>query len=45
MTGTVGDARVEVEYDPESEPRRFEIEVHLPAKLSEEQVQEARTGR
>ena len=34
----VGDARVEVEYDPDSEPRRFEIEIHLPAKLSEEQV-------
>ena len=34
----VGDARVEVEYDPESEPRRFKIELHLPADLSADQV-------
>jgi putative redox protein len=34
----VGDARVEVEYDPESTPRRFQIEVHLPSSLSEDQV-------
>ncbi len=34
----VGDARVEVEYDPESTPRRVEIEVHLPDSLSAEQV-------
>ena len=34
----VGDAKVEVDYDPESEPRRFEIELHLPAHLSAGQV-------
>jgi putative redox protein len=34
----VGDARVEVEYDPEPTPRRFQIEVHLPSSLSEDQV-------
>lgn len=34
----IGDAFVEVEYDSESEPRRFEIELHLPAGLSDEQV-------
>jgi len=34
----VGDTTVEVEYDPESEPRRFEIELHLPAGLSDDQV-------
>ncbi len=34
----VGDARVEVEYDPKCEPRRFEIELHLPADLSEDQI-------
>ncbi len=34
----VGDARVEVSYDPEPTPRRVEIEVHLPDSLSAEQV-------
>jgi len=34
----LGDAFVDVEYDPESEPRRFDIEVHLPAGLSPDQV-------
>jgi putative redox protein len=34
----IGDALVRVEYDPESEPRRFEIELHLPAWLSQDQV-------
>lgn len=34
----IGDAFVDVDYDSGSEPRRFEIEVHLPAELSEEQV-------
>ena len=34
----VGDARVEVDYDPESVPRRFEIELHLPGHLSPDQV-------
>jgi uncharacterized OsmC-like protein len=35
----VGDARVEVEYDPESTPRRVGIEVHLPDSLSYDQVE------
>lgn len=34
----IGDAFVDVEYDAESTPRRFEIEVHLPGGLSDEQV-------
>ncbi len=34
----VGDARVEVEYDPESEPRHFNTELHLPGDLSPDQV-------
>src|SRR6266508_3276173 len=34
----IGDAFVDVDYDSGSDPRRFEIEVHLPAGLSEEQV-------
>jgi putative redox protein len=34
----MGDASVDVEYDHTSTPRRFEIAVHLPADLSDEQV-------
>ena len=34
----IGDAFVDVEYDPQSEPCRFEIELHLPAGLSDDQV-------
>src|SRR6266508_4942210 len=34
----IGDAFVDVEYDSESEPRRFAIDVHLPAELSEDQI-------
>ncbi len=34
----VGDARVEVEYDPDSTPRQVEVEIHLPNSLSEDQV-------
>jgi putative redox protein len=34
----IGDAFVDVEYDPESEPRQVEIEVHLPAGLSRDQI-------
>jgi putative redox protein len=34
----VGDARVEVEYEPDPTPRRVEIEIHLPDSLSEDQV-------
>jgi putative redox protein len=34
----IEDAFVDVAYDPESTPRRFEIEVHLPPGLSREQV-------
>jgi putative redox protein len=35
----VGDARVEVEYDPDSTPRRVGIEIHLPDSLSGDQVE------
>ena len=34
----VGDARVEVEYEPDPTPRCVEIEIHLPDSLSEDQV-------
>ena len=34
----VGDARVEVEYDPESTPPRVEIALHLPDCVSEDQI-------
>ena len=34
----VGDARVEVEYDPDPTPRRVEIEIHLPDSLSPDQL-------
>ncbi len=34
----VEEAHVDVEYDPETTPRRFAVDVHLPAGLSEEQV-------
>lgn len=34
----LGDAFVDVDYDPEATPRRFEIEVHLPAELSDEKL-------
>jgi putative redox protein len=34
----IGDAFVDVDYDSRSEPRRFEIEVHLPAGLTDDQI-------
>jgi putative redox protein len=34
----LGDVRVDVEYDYQAEPRRFEVTVHLPAGLTEDQV-------
>ncbi len=34
----IGDVRVDVDYDHESEPRRFEVEVHLPGGLTDDQV-------
>lgn len=34
----IGDARVEIAYDPKPTPRRVEIAVHLPDALSESQV-------
>lgn len=34
----VGDVRVDVEYHHESEPRRFDVEVHLPDGLTDEQL-------
>jgi putative redox protein len=34
----IGEPAVDVEYDAESEPRRFEIAVHLPDGLSAEQL-------
>ena len=35
----VGELRVDVDYDPRSEPRRFAVNVHLPDGLSADQVQ------
>jgi putative redox protein len=34
----IGDVRVDVDYDHESEPRRFDVEVHLPGGLTDEQL-------
>lgn len=34
----VGDMRVDVDYDYESEPRHFDVAVHLPEGLTDEQV-------
>lgn len=34
----VGDARVEVSYDPDCTPRHVGIEIHLPESLSTDQV-------
>lgn len=33
-----GDVRVDVDYHYEAEPRRFEVEVHLPGDLTDEQL-------
>lgn len=34
----LGDVRVDVDYDYESEPRRFEVAVHLPGGLTDDQI-------
>ena len=34
----IGDVRVDVDYDHESEPRRFAVEVHLPGGLTDDQL-------
>jgi len=34
----LGEIRVDVGYDYESEPRRFDVTLHLPAGLSDDQV-------
>ena len=34
----IGDASVDVSYDSEASPRRFEIQLNLPAELSSEQL-------
>jgi putative redox protein len=34
----IGDVCVEVEYDHKAEPREFDVEVHLPDGLDDEQV-------
>jgi putative redox protein len=34
----VGDTSVDVSYDSEASPRRFEIQLNLPAELSSEQL-------
>ena len=34
----LGEVRVDVGYDYEAEPRRFDIAVHLPAGLTDDQV-------
>ena len=33
----VGEARVDVEYDPDRSPKKFVVTVHVPAHLSDEQ--------
>jgi putative redox protein len=38
----IGEQRVDVAYDTEAEPRRFDVTVHLPAHLSSEQVERLR---
>ena len=37
-TWDLGDVSVDVRYDYEAEPRRFDVTVHLPAGLTDEQV-------
>jgi putative redox protein len=34
----IGDVRVDVEYDYTAEPRRFDVSVHLPPGLTEDQT-------
>ena len=34
----IGDVRVEVDYDYKAEPRTFDVEVHLPDGLTDDQV-------
>jgi putative redox protein len=34
----IGATAVDVDYDPESVPRRFRVELHLPSGLTSEQV-------
>ena len=34
----LGEVRVDVDYDYESEPRRFDVTIHLPDGLSDDQV-------
>jgi putative redox protein len=34
----IGECTVEVDYDPDSVPRRVEVEVHLPADLTPERL-------
>ena len=34
----IGETAVDVDYDNESSPRRFEVEVHLPDDLSADQL-------
>jgi putative redox protein len=38
----IGEPRVEVAYDTETEPRRFDVTVHLPEHLSSDQVERLR---
>lgn len=34
----IGDISVDVSYDNEADPKRFDVEIHLPAGLSEDQL-------
>lgn len=34
----LGDVRVDVDYDYEAEPRRFDVQVHLPDGLTDDQL-------
>ena len=38
----LGGVRVDVDYDYESDPRRFDVTVHLPAGLTDDQVKRLR---
>ncbi|MCX6387198.1 MAG: OsmC family protein [Solirubrobacterales bacterium] len=34
----LGDLRVDVDYDYEADPKRFDVEIHMPEGLTEDQI-------
>ncbi len=38
----LGEVRVDVDYDPSAEPRSFDVEIRLPAGLTDDQVRRLR---